>query len=274
MRFARVVWPVVFLVPLVPLAGKLCSFLPTDFIYHSLVWVHERLPWLALVAALLAVVGALVRYVKLRGQIQALMTLSTEAPQSLARIFADEARQLAVPAPRLAYVDVSSRFCLTAVSGPTVLISSGFADPLPEDKLRLVARHELIHVRRRDPERSLLWHLFFSALLVPGFEGLERWLYERRERKTDEAASKSDAAGYAALLKECSASTDDVAATGGFLCSTAPNLERSDSRPARASTVSFRHLLPSAVALVVITGLIASHEAFTNHLPYLLAHHC
>jgi len=276
MRLARILWPVIFLVPLVPLAGKLCSFVPTDFVYHSLVRVHERLPSLALAAAIVATMAALIRYSNVRARIQTLMTLSGKTPPDLLAVFADEARRLNIPLPSLAYIQVPSRFCFTAAGGPTVLISSGFADPLTVDQLCFVAQHELIHVRRRDPVRSLLWHLFFSALLLPGFEGLERWLYERRERKTDAVASKSDVDRYTQLVKQCSPhGHPEPTPSREFIRSAASPLQHSTAYvPVRPTRVAIRHLVPSGAALALIAGLIASHEAFNNHLPYLLTHHC
>ena len=271
MRFVRFAWPLIFLIPLVPLAGRFCNLLPTDAIYHSLVFLHERLPVIIAILVAVSVIVTLVKLARARSRIQTLLALATPAPEQLKAILWREAQMLRMSMPRVAYLDVAEPLCCATIGGPLVIVSRGFVEPLSEDDLSLVLRHELVHVHRQDPLRGIVVHLACGALLVPGFEAIERALYLRRENQADRVAARLNPERYYSLLDRLSrtSSSDASICRGAAIASASPR----SAEPAR-QLVSWTRFIPSGAAAALIVGVAASHAFFDEHLNYLLAHHC
>jgi Zn-dependent protease with chaperone function len=261
-RVLRALWPLVFLVPLSSWAERGCAYAGVDPLYHSVLWVHERLGWFVAFLAVLAVVTVGTQIAVARARLGRLLALAEIAPPRLERAFARASAELGVPIPRVAYLDVPARVATTVV-GPVVLLSRGFIDVLDDDELELVARHELLHASRGDATAGVVWHLTFSALLVPGFEPLERRLHARRERRTNALAAKGREDRYVALLSRV--------AQGADLCADARlGLEAAAPRP---EDRWLAWVAPLAVLALTI-ALPLSHMAFRHDLPFLVTHHC
>lgn len=259
MRAARVLWPLLFLIPLGAFADRFCYVNIADPLYHGLMWLHERLPLLFLALGTASAFAAVLRYVRVQGQLRALETLGSTPPEALRHAF-DNALVRTKPI-ELVYVDAPNIFCFT-VFGGRAIVSRGFAELLNADELRLVAEHEAIHIARQDPLRALLWHLFFAALIVPGFERFEEALYARRERGVDLVARRVDPFVYDALLDRFSVT----------MCGTPGAAFRSVEPHDGASNA--RVLAPTAVPIALLAMLVASHAFFVQNLPYLSTHHC
>ena len=260
MRAARVLWLVVFLIPLGVLADRYCYFNFTDPVYHALMWLHERLPVLFLCLAAISAGSAIIRYIRIQDRLRALEALRSTPSVGLQRAFAnvDTGRD----AIDLVYIDVPSAFCFT-VFGGRVVISRGFSELLDNDELRLVAEHEALHIRRGDPLRALLWHLLFAALIVPGFERAEEALYARRERDVDTAARQVNPLMYDGLVQR----------VGRAICGGTPGAAFRSLAP-QECVRTLRMLAPAMIPIALLTLLVASHVLFVKNLPFLTAHHC
>jgi hypothetical protein len=261
-RVLRVLWPLVFLIPLSWWADRSCSLAGVDPLYHTTVWVHERLGWFV---ALLAIVSASVVAAKIavaRVRFGQLAVLAEPLPERLASALARASAGVGVRVPRVLYLDLAAPVA-TTVFGPVVLLSRGFVELLDDADLELVARHELAHAGRRDATAGVLWHLAFAALLIPGFEPLERRLHARRERGANLIAAERHEEQYVALVSRL--------ARGADLCAPARlGLEAGARRATGGWPLWFS---PFAVVALAI-ALPASHLAFRHDLPYLLSHHC
>lgn len=259
MRIARVLWLLLFVIPLGVFADRFCYISFVDPLYHGLMWLHERLPMLFIAFGALSAFAAALRYSRIQGQLRALEMMRSTPPRAVREAFDLASAERA--AVELVYVDVPTVFCFTVIGG-RVVISRGFAELLNEDELRLVAKHEAAHISRQDPLRAILWHVFFAALIVPGFERLEDVLYARRERGVDLFVSRGDPLAYNALV-------------GRFvstMCSMPGAAFRSGAPGQGAGAV--RILAPTAVPIALLTLLIVSHVLFVQNLPYLRMHHC
>ena len=169
---------------------------------------------------------------------------------------------LSVAAPRVLYVDLTTPIA-TTVFGRTIVLSRGFIEALDDADLDLVVRHEVAHVRHGDATTGVLWHLAFAALLVPGFEPLERRLHAGRERAANLTAAQGNEERYIALIGRMSRGAD--------LCADARlGLEAAARRPEDRWLV---WVAPLAVSCLAV-ALPLSHAAFRHDLPYLLSHHC
>ena len=262
MRFVRALWPVVFLIPLSWWADRGCSFAGVDPLYHTTLWIHERLGWFV---AALAVVSAAVVIAKIlvaRIRFARLKQLAEPIPARLHTAIGRAAEELGVAVPTVLYLDVAAPIAST-VFGRTILFSRGFTEPLDDADLGLVARHEIAHVQRHDATAGVLWHLAFAALLIPGFEPLERRLHGERERAANFTAAHGREERYLSLVSRTS--------QGVQLCADARlGLEAAARRPEDRWLVWFAPI--GVVALAVALPL--SHAAFRHDLPYLLSHHC
>ena len=259
MRIARVLLFAVLLVPLGLLAGRFCSIDVVDPVYHGLLWLHEHLLILVVTFGAVSAATAILRFARISEQLRALEMLSSETPTAVARAFARVTYQRRPAA--VVYVDVPAVFCF-AVFGRRVMISRGFTELLDDDELRLVAEHEVLHAERGDPLRALLWHLFFAALVVPGFDRLEAILYARRERAVDLRARSLDPPGYDALIERFDTT----------MCGRAPVAAFRTSGLQAVQVV--QALVPAAAPLAFLAMLLTSQILFTSNLSYLLAHHC
>jgi Zn-dependent protease with chaperone function len=253
---------VLFLVPLAWWADRGCAYVGVDPLYHATIWMHERLGVFVIVLAAMSVLSVLIKIVLARRRLAQLLRLAEPLPPRIRHAFETAAAEMNVPLPRLAYLDVLEHVATTVI-GPVVLLSRGLADRLDDNELELVARHELVHVDRRDAGAGVLWHLAFVALLLPGFEPLERRLHATRERRANMLAADGREDAYLAVLTRL--------ARGAALC------EGGDiGLGARAQRRGDRWLVWIAPALIVTlaVALPLSHAEFMHDLPFLLKHHC
>lgn len=261
LRFARWAWPSLLFIPLTPAAGRGCQFVGVDSAYHSMLWIHENLAVLYVAAAVIAAVAVALRVARARARAGVLFSLATSVPERIESAFVAEAGRLSVNLPRIAYLDVAVPLCFVLVgTQPAVVLSRGFIEDLEADEVRMVARHELLHVRHRDPERAFVWHLVFAALLVPGFSDLERWFATRRELRTNLAAAESEPHRYGTLLASRARGQRSLC-IGGF--------GASERRWPRLPVFA-----RPAIGLLMFAGLALSHASFLDHLAFLSAHHC
>jgi Zn-dependent protease with chaperone function len=261
-RYARAVWPIIFLVPLSWWADRGCSLAGVDPLYHATVWMHERLGWFVALLVLVSSGVVVSKIVVARLRFTRLQALAEPLPARLEAALERAATDLGVGIPRVLYLDLSARIA-TTVYGRTVLLSRGFITPLDDADLELVVRHELVHVRRHHATAGVLWHLAFAALLIPGFEPLERRLHAQREREANLVGADGRERPYLSLVARLS--------RGAAVCADAPlGLEAAARRPEDRWLM---WLAPITVAGLAI-ALPLSHAAFRHDLPYLLSHHC
>lgn len=261
MRIFRVAWLIVFLIPLTWWADRGCSVAGVDPLYHAAVWIHERLGWCIAIVAAASAATVLGKIAIARRRFSRLLSLAKPLPARVSRAFTQAARELAVPLPRIAYIVVDERIATTVV-GPVIVISRGFVEMLSNDDLVLVARHELVHAARRDGTVGIVWHLVFSALLLPGFEPLERWFHARRERRANVTASLLREDAYLELLART--------ARGMALCA---GVGLGSDAAARKSDFWRVWLAPAAIVLLAV-ALPFSHAEFMHDRTFLLDHHC
>ena len=271
-RFIRIAWLMIFLIPLVPLAGRFCNLLPTDAIYHSLVFLHEQLPLIIAAFVTASAIATLIKLARVRGRIQSLLALASPLPGRIQVIAWREAQMLRMRLPQIVYLDVPEPLCFASIGGPLVFLSRGFVEALSDDDLTLILRHEMTHVRHRDPLRGVLVHLAFGALLVPGFEAIERALYLMRESHADAVAAQYGPEKYDSLLARLSsASKQEASICRGVTFDSSALLRTGD---AARGPVAWMRLLPAGAAAALIVGVFTSHAFFDDHLNYLLTHHC
>ena len=262
MRFIRALWPIIFLVPLTWWADRGCELAGVDPLYHTTLWIHERLGWFLGALALLSTAVVLTKIVVARLRFARLRAFAETMPARLQAAVERASRELDVAVPSVLYVDLAPPIA-TTVFGRTIILSRGFIELLDDEELELVARHELAHVRHDDAAAGVLWHLAFAALLIPGFEPLERRLHARRERAANVAAANGREERYLSLVARISRGAD--------VCADARlGLEAAARRPEDRWLV---WVAPLAVACLAI-ALPLSHAVFRHDLPYLLAHHC
>ena len=262
MRFIRALWPVIFLVPLSWWADRGCEFAGVDPLYHATLWVHERLGWFVAALALVSAAVVIAKIILARMRFARLLDVAEPVPPPVEHALKRASAALAVAVPRVLYVDLTAPIA-TTVFGRTIVLSRGFVEPLDDGDLELVVRHELAHVQHGHATAGILWHLAFAALLVPGFEPLERRLHAQRERSANVTAAKGREDRYLSLVARM--------ARGAGLCADAQlGLEAAARRP------EDRWLMWAAPVLVtsLAVALPLSHAAFRHDLPYLLSHHC
>ncbi len=272
-RWVRMLWPLIFFLPLGILSGKLCWISVVDPAYHGLIWLHERLPIIVLVLAAISVCIAAYRFMRLQDSLRLLLSLSVAPPVALERIFLanQHSKDHTV---QLKYIDIGNRFCFTIFDGPSIVVSRGFVENLSAQDLHLVAMHEISHVKRRDPWRAIGWHLFFAGLILPGFEAVETVLHLRRERVVDAGvvSETHDENRYNELLERCSVRRDRAygsICTGGVAMNE-PVGEMASSSPEYLWDRAFPAMVSAALLLLVFL----SHDFFIKSLPYLQTHHC
>ncbi len=250
----------VFLFPLSIVADRFCWFAPTDDLYHALVALHIVLPQILIAAAIVSSLAVIYRVSTVQSRLEILTSLASESPLPLRMAFQEQARSLAMTVPQLVYVPASLPLCFTAftVRAAKVFVSRGFVDALDDRDLRLVARHELVHIRERHAAWNFFWHVAFAALVLPGFAGLESTLRLRRETRANVAAARLDPQRYEVLLLRSLHGRRSLCAEGD-----APN------RSAR----SIAFVGPVGV-LLFLAALAVSHVGFMHDLPYLTTHHC
>jgi Zn-dependent protease with chaperone function len=258
-RVARLLWLLLFLIPLGVFADRFCYISIVDPLYHGLMWLHERLPIIFAILGAASALAAGLRFSRIQGQLRGLEMVRSTPPPAVQEAF--EQARAAGTNLEIVYVDVSNVFCFTAIRD-RVIIARGFVELLDEHELVLVAKHEAAHIARQDPLRALLWHIFFAALIVPGFERLEEILYARRERSVDRAVARTDPIAYDALLTRFSTA----------MCGTPGAAFRAPV--AREGLNLIRALAPAAIPIALLILLVTSHVLFVENLPYLRLHHC
>ncbi len=231
---------------------------------HATMTLHEELPMILLAAALVSIGIVIFKLVRVNASLETLRALAGVMPAKLRVALRTETDALNMPEPLITYLEVEAPICYTVMPGPAILISRGFIEGLDQSELALVVRHELVHVRRRDPLRGLLWHLAFSALLIPGFGGLERWLYDRRERCTSVIAGTLHERRFEKLARRVRHAEVGIERSLG-------NAYAGAFAPRSARRFVF---VQPALAIGVFSALIASHLYFLNALPMLEHHHC
>jgi len=261
-RFIRALWPVIFLVPLSWWAQRGCELAGVDPLYHATLWIHERLGWFVGALAVLSAGVVFTKVVVARLRFARLRNVAEPVPARVQDALERASAALGVVPPTILYVDLTAPIA-TTVFGRTVILSRGFIEPLDDADLELVIRHEVAHVRRDDATAGVLWHLGFAALLIPGFEPLERRLHARRERAANLTAAMGSEERYLSLVSGI--------ARGANRCADARlGLEAAARRPEDRWLV---WVAPVAVVCLVV-ALPLSHAAFRHELPYLLSHYC
>jgi Zn-dependent protease with chaperone function len=261
-RFVRALWPIIFLIPLSWWADRGCRLAGVDPLYHATMWIHERLGWFVALLALVSASVVALKIIVARVRFDRLLSLAEPRPARLTSALHNASTDLGIAIPRIVYLDVSAPIA-TTVFGPVVLLSRGLMASLDDGDLELVVRHEFVHAGRRDGTVGLLWHLAFAAMLIPGFEPLERRLHAARERYANSRAAEGREQRYLALIARL--------AQGTNLCSGVRlGLEVPEPRKDDRWLV---WIAPLAVA-VLAAALTLSHVAFRHDLPYLLSHHC
>lgn len=262
MREKRWLWLglLVLLFPLSLASDRFCSFALSDAAYHTFLDLHLFLPQALVLAAFLSIATVVFRIGVVRDRLRVLSTYASEAPAEVYDAFAREARRLGITLPSLAYVDSTAPICFTAFDfrAPRVFVSRGFVDGLDDTELRLLAHHELVHVRDRHATWNVFWHVAFAALVLPGFGGIERALRYRREVDANVSAARIDPLRYERLLARRARERRALCFEG----------TRERARPGIVAT-----LAPLAVFAFFI-ALFISHADFMHDLPYLTSHHC
>ncbi len=262
MRFFRAAWLLLFVIPLSWWAKSGCTFIGVDPLYHTTMWVHERLGWFLIALAITSATLVITKMVIARRRFERLRAVTEPMPTRLRLALTRAAADFRIPVPRMMYVDLAAPIATTVV-GRTLVVSRGFLAPLTDAEVDLVMRHEVAHVRYGHAGAGVLWHLAFAALLIPGFEPLERRLHAFRERCANVAAAKGNEDAYLALIARL--------ARGAAMCAGAPlDLEAARRRPGDRWQV---WIAPLAVIALAV-ALPVSHAAFRHDLPYLLSHHC
>lgn len=266
LRALRTFWPVVFIAPLWLLLDRFCWSVPDHIVLHATMLLHENLPAIVAIAATISLLVIGVKLARVHSSLRTLRAIAGPLPDALRYTVVRQAAVLSMPEPPVIYLDVATPICYTVLPGPAILISRGFIEELTANDLELVVRHELVHVRRHDPLRGLLWHLLFSALLIPGFGDLERWLYDGRERRANQFAGNLDRNRYAVLEARVRQAEHAFERSLGHAYAGALT-------PQRKKRQSFVFVRP-VLAATVFAALFVSHAVFMHSLPFLETHHC
>jgi beta-lactamase regulating signal transducer with metallopeptidase domain len=111
---------------------------------------------------------------------------STEAPEAVRAMLAETAADLGLhgPLPRVLLTDTQQGPALCGLLRPVILLPRGLIEQLDSQALRLVLRHELIHLARRD----LGWNLLQVCVQVVWWWHPLVWFANARVRVLREAA--------------------------------------------------------------------------------------
>lgn len=249
----------VLVFPLSLASDRFCSFALTDTAYHTFLDLHLYLPEALVLGAALSIATVLYRINAARARLALLATYASELPEELRAVFASEARRMGLALPALVYVSAPTPLCFTASDfrSAKIYVSRGFLDGLGESDLRLLAHHELVHVRDHHATWNVFWHIAFATLVLPGFDGVERALRQRREVDANLSAARIDPERYERLLVERARERRALCFEG-----------TRGVRPRIADA-----LAPLAV-LAFFVALFISHVDFMHDLPYVASHHC
>ena len=111
---------------------------------------------------------------------------STEAPEAVRAMLAETAADLGLrgPLPRVLLTDTQQGPALCGLLRPVILLPRGLIEQLDSQALRLVLRHELIHLARRD----LGWNLLQVCVQIVWWWHPLVWFANARVRALREAA--------------------------------------------------------------------------------------
>jgi beta-lactamase regulating signal transducer with metallopeptidase domain len=111
---------------------------------------------------------------------------TTEAPEAVRAMLAETAADLGLrgPLPRVLLTDTQQGPALCGLLRPVILLPRGLIEQLDSQALRLVLRHELIHLARRD----LGWNLLQVCVQVVWWWHPLVWFANARVRALREAA--------------------------------------------------------------------------------------
>jgi beta-lactamase regulating signal transducer with metallopeptidase domain len=111
---------------------------------------------------------------------------STEAPEAVRAMLAETAADLGLrgPLPRVLLTDTQQGPALCGLLRPVILLPRGLIEQIDSQALRLVLRHELIHLARRD----LGWNLLQVCVQIVWWWHPLVWFANARVRALREAA--------------------------------------------------------------------------------------
>ena len=111
---------------------------------------------------------------------------STEAPEAVRAMLAETVADLGLrrPLPRVLLTDTQQGPALCGLLSPVILLPRGLIEQLDSQALRLVLRHELIHLARRD----LGWNLLQVCVQIVWWWHPLVWFANARVRALREAA--------------------------------------------------------------------------------------
>jgi beta-lactamase regulating signal transducer with metallopeptidase domain len=151
--------------------------------------------WLILVALRLAAIA--LRLHRVRGLLSRAVAPAASLHDALAR----EARALGLPTPALLVSDEVSVPFTARVLRPAIVVSTTLAETAEAETLRLIFRHELSHVARRDVPVDVGVTLLLALFAThPIARSLAREIRFAREAAVDAAVAPIAPRAYASLL--------------------------------------------------------------------------
>ena len=158
------------------------------------------LPCIAVVWLLLVTLRSLGIALRM-GRVRGLLSRAVAAPASLRELLSREAQALGLPTPALLVSDEVSVPFTARVLHPAIVVSRAQAETAQAETLRLILRHELVHVARHDVAVdvgvTLLLALFAGH---PSARSMAREIRFAREAAVDANVAPSAPAAYASLL--------------------------------------------------------------------------
>jgi hypothetical protein len=148
----------------------------------------------------------LTRLVVARVRLALQLNRARSAPVPLQQLCSRLALRLGARVPRLLLCTEARAPFSAGVLRPTIVLPLPLLDELQRDKLELVLRHELIHIRRRDPLSHALAKVSATSFTFhPTLKKLMRELLTAREAAVDAELAAEDPRAYASLLIELAA---------------------------------------------------------------------
>jgi beta-lactamase regulating signal transducer with metallopeptidase domain len=170
--------------------GTVRDFVLSPFALLGLLW-------------LTATASAVTRLSVARLRLYVLLARATPAPREQQRLLERLAGRTRAPRARLLLSAQASAPFSVGSFRPVVVLPAELPLQLPSDRLGLVLRHELVHLRRLDPLTNGLARLCATAFILhPAAARLLRELVIAREAAVDAEVAVTDPRGYASLLLE------------------------------------------------------------------------
>lgn len=189
-----------------------------------------------------------------------LLARAAPASEQQRQVLTALAKSMGARTPRLLVSSVAHAPFSAGVLVPSIVLPVALAEDLPAYRLELILRHELSHLRRRDPFTHGVARACATLLTPhPSVSALMRELTVAREAAVDSEVAASDRHAYATLLVELASlqrfgrdpahvSMDDTA-----LARRIAMLTRSNTKQRRTSTSP----LWLAAAAIMCLGLFA-----------------